>query len=172
MTKSITEKKLYNITLFYLTKYDSSAEKVRQMLQRRIYKACQEEMEVPEESTEWIENIIQKMKALGYINDERFAENQVRILSRQGKSASFIVNKLKQAGISSELTKTFLEEQESDELTRALTWLKHHKKGGFRNNPHPDFYTKDLAALGRAGFSYETAVQALKYNTDNPDFDM
>lgn len=159
----ITEKKLYNITLFYLTKYDSSTEKVRQMLRRRIHKIItQNKTEVPKETNQWIENIIHKMIDLGYLNDSRFAENQVRILSNQGKSNAFIINKLKQSGISAEKTKLFLREQNADELTRAIIWLKRHKKGAFRNNYQPNFYTKDLTALGRAGFSYEIAVQALQ----------
>lgn len=176
----ISEKRLYNITVHYLTKYDASSQKIRQMLKRRLYKMQQEDVEIPEESEIWIENVIQKMQNLGYLNDERFAQNQVRILSQQGKSASFITNKLKQAGVSPTATKSLLEEEEGDDLSRAKIWLKHHKKGHYRLKPAADkktaidFYTKDLSALGRAGFSYETAVQALKNNiaeTDEIDTD-
>lgn len=167
MTKQITEKRLYNITLFYLSKYEASSEKVRQMLNRRLEKAAYAGEDIPRESKQWIENVIQKMKSLGYINDSRFAENQVRILTRQGKSENFIIRKLQQAGIHPDITHTFLETQDESDTYRAVTWLKHHKKGGFRTHlPETDeeiklIYQKDLAALGRAGFSYQTAKEAL-----------
>lgn len=169
MTSQITEKRLYNITLFYLTRYESSTEKVRQMLKRRLYKAAQADIEIPPQSTQWIENVIQKMQELGYLNDTRFAANQVRILARQGKSSAFIINKLKQSGIDSTTVTSFLQEEEGDDLARAHTWLKHHKKGVYRTQNAADFYTKDLASLGRAGFSYETARCALKKTEETDD---
>ncbi len=162
MTKPVTQRRLYNITLFYLTKFDASSEKVRQMLRRRLYKASLAEEPVPTQANEWIEEIIQKMTDLGYINDNRYAENQTRQLSLQGKSESFIINKLRQDGISPEQTRHLLENREEDDFTRAVIWLKRHKKGPFRSKDNDSFYTKDLAALGRAGFSYETACAALK----------
>lgn len=161
MTKQITEKRLYNITLFYLSKYESSSEKVRQMLQRRLLKASQQGIEIPDESQQWITKIVGQMQALGYINDKRYAENQVRILSRQGKSKSFIIQKLRQSGIDSEMVVALLEEAETD-VQRAILWLKRQKKGGFRlKTADNETYRKDLLALGRQGFSFQTAKEAL-----------
>lgn len=162
MTKQITEKRLYNITLFYLSKYESSSEKVRQMLQRRLLKASQQGIEIPDESQQWITKIIGQMQSLGYINDKRYAENQVRILSRQGKSKSFIVQKLRQSGIDSETICTLLDDESESDVQRAILWLKRHKKGGFRlKTPDKEIYCKDLSALGRQGFSFQTAKKAL-----------
>lgn len=180
MVKRITEKRLYNITLFYLSKYEASTLKIRQMLRRRLEKAKQREEEVPPEATEWIENVIQKMKELGYVNDTRFAENQTRILARQGKSAAFIIQKLQQAGIEATVTRSLLTDREETDSERALQWLKRHRKGGFRlrrpidETEQKSFYQKDLAALGRAGFDYQTARTALEQSgvnnqTEAPD---
>lgn len=169
MPKQITEKRLYNITLFYLSKYEASAEKVKQMLKRRLDKATLAGAEIPAESDIWINNVIAKMESLGYINDERFAENQVRILTRQGKSAKFITGKLLQAGISAEVIRALLDETEQSDTERALTWLKHRRRGPYRTNPPqtPEelrlIRQKDLAALARAGFSYQTATEALQH---------
>ena len=167
MTKPMTQKRLYNITLFYLSKYEASSEKVRQMLRRRLEKAVFNGEEIPVEAPQWIENIIQKMITLHYIDDSRYTENQVRILSSQGKSENFIICKLQQSGISADLTRSFLEKQDESDIDRAVNWLKHHRKGGFRTHfPQTDeeirlIYQKDMAALGRAGFSYQTAKEAL-----------
>ncbi len=175
MGKPITEKRLYNITLFYLSKYEASTGKVRQTLQRRIDKAAQGGEEIPPESAQWIESVIQKMVALGYIDDSRYAENQTRILARQGKSASFIVRKLQQAGIPTDVTRSFLEETDESDTDRAYHWLKRHRKGGFRSKQPTDpdekriLFQKDLAALGRVGFAYATAKEALTRSYENAD---
>ncbi len=181
MGKPITEKRLYNITLFYLSKYEASTGKVRQMLKRRIDKAAQIGAEIPSETTQWIEAVIQKMCALGYINDSRYAENQTRILARQGKSATFIVRKLQQAGIPIEITRSFLDASDESDTDRAYHWLKRHRKGGFRSKQPTDteekrsLFQKDLAALGRVGFAYVTAKEALTHSYENAkicdDFD-
>ncbi len=181
MGKPITEKRLYNMTLFYLSKYEASTGKVRQMLKRRLDKATQAGVEIPSETAQWIEAVIQKMCALGYINDSRYAENQTRILAQQGKSASFIVRKLQQAGISADITRSFLEKSDESDSDRAYYWLKHHRKGGFRSKQPTDteekraLFQKDLAALGRIGFTYATAKEALTHSYENAtiydDFD-
>lgn len=179
MIKPLTEKRLYNITLFYLSKYDASSAKVRQMLLRRIDKARQAGLDIPTDIYNYVEVILKKMKELGYLNDNRFAENQVRILLRQGKSTSFIFQKLSQAGISPEIIQAYLTEQEASDTEQAFHWLKRHKKGGFRISSNQtdsmELLKKDLAALGRQGFSFYCAKKALtqsfKHQTDESDWD-
>lgn len=163
MTKKITHQRLYNITLYYLSRYEASADKVRQMLKRRIMKMMQQGQEIPAETDEWIRDIISKIIHLGYVNDKRYGENQVRIMTAQGKSARFIALKLAQAGLSSELIDALLSSSDVDDLCRAQALVKRKKMGWLRpENIQKEYYKKDLVALGRAGFSYETAVLALK----------
>ena len=78
MSKCLTEKRLLNITLFYLSQREASSEKVRTMLKRRLYRMKQRGEEVPPGAEEWIENVIQKVQDLSYLNDNRYAENQIR----------------------------------------------------------------------------------------------
>ena len=163
MTKKITKQRLYNVTLYYLSRFDASCGKVRDMLKRRILKAQRQQIDIPEESSEWIEDIINRMVELGYIDDRRYASTQIRILSEQGKSTRFIMGKLNQAGIDSEIIEHLLEESQTSEFDRAKRFVKRKKLGYLRDESvRADFYKKDLAALGRAGFSYDTAVKALK----------
>ncbi|MBQ9089526.1 MAG: RecX family transcriptional regulator [Alphaproteobacteria bacterium] len=177
MIKPITEKRLYNITLFYLSKYDSSREKVRQMLLRRIEKERQQGNAIPDTAYDMIDSVINKMCSLGYIDDNRFAENQVRILSRQGKSATAIIQKLNQAGIETSTIQSFLHEQKETDSHRAFLWLKRRSKGGFRlKKPTNEeekklLYQKDLASLSRNGFSYTDAQQALRKSYENTSDD-
>lgn len=167
MQKKITYQRLYNITLYYLSRFDANTVKVRQMLRRRLQKVQLSGNEVPAEAEQWIEDVIVRMHQLGYINDERYCFNQVRILSDAGKSKRFIIGKLKQAGVSPDLIDKAFEEEQTDDLLRAKKFVKRKKIGCFRpQSERMVSYPKDLAALGRAGFSYEVSVLALKQNEE------
>lgn len=167
MVKNITQQRLYNITLYYLSRYDSCGSKVRDMLKRRILKDAQAGAEVPHEVNEWIEDIIKRVQELGYIDDQRYVQNQIRSMSNAGKSARFMAMKLIQNGINSDLIDEVLNTSESDDLSRARLLVKRKKLGYLRSeNTQADFYKKDLATLGRAGFSYETSRRALTGEDD------
>lgn len=166
MVKKITQKRLENITLYYLQRYESSTAKLRAVLKRRVLRAKMQLGEVPEEANDWIENIIKRMQELGYVNDKRYAENTFRRLQSAGKSTRFIAGKLKQAGILSDSIDELMEgqEQSADEmdLNAARSLVKKKKLGHFRpTEKQSEMRSKDLAVLGRAGFSYEIACQAL-----------
>lgn len=173
MTKQITKARLNNITLFYLERFEASSQKTKKMLERRVQKEAAKGNIIPENIHQLIDEVITKMIDLGYIDDNRFIQNQIRRLSNAGKSKSFILNKLKQDGCSSSLISDYLnifdEETSSSDLTRANNWLKKHKKGQFRSKDAPLFYKKDLSALARAGFSYETAKAALEVKQNQED---
>jgi SOS response regulatory protein OraA/RecX len=109
MIKKITEKRLENITLYYLQRYESCSSKLRIFLKRRILKLKIQQIEIPSQIDCWIENVIEKMINLGYINDRRYIENTVRRLQSSGKSIRYISNKLKQDGIEDDLIQSFFE---------------------------------------------------------------
>jgi regulatory protein len=162
MVKQMSEKRLYNSALYYLSKYDASGGKVRMMLQRKLLRAPSKGVEVPENANEWIENVVQKLKDQGYIQDERYAQNQIRILSGQGKSSRYIAGKLQQAGVEGQIIEELIGTNESDDLMRAQRLVEKKKMGYLRiAEKQAEYYKKDLAALARAGFSYGIARQAL-----------
>ena len=156
--KKITHQRLKNIALYYLERYDASSQKLRTVLKRRLLKAKLEQP-VPNEAPLWIEEIIQEMMQLGYLNDKRFAENLVRRLSEGGKSRTFIRTKLKLAGINDKMMNESL--CDIDELEQARKMIqKKHLGNDFK---------KDLAKLARAGFSYEIAQEALEEKSFQKD---
>ncbi len=162
MIKQITEKRLLNMALFYLSRYEASEQKLRQMLERRVKKQALNGATIPPEIDKWIQNTVQKAVSLGYVNNERYAEMRIRILCRQGKSTAYIRRKLSQDGIDAALVNQFLETENTDSDTvRALTWLKRQRKGGYRSAQNDSVFQKDLAALARQGFSYVVAKEAL-----------
>ena len=71
--KPVTQKRLMNIALYYLGRYESSAGNLRRLLKRRVAKAAMKGADVPDESAEWIESVEAEMKREGYANDSRIA---------------------------------------------------------------------------------------------------
>ena len=171
MRKKISEKRLENIALYYLQHYESCSSKLREMLKRRIKKAEIQGCEVSVDANKWIENIISKMQDLGYINDKRYSENTLRRLRNSGKSTRYIYSKLKNDGLKLDLIQSLFDElkETSDDLDLiSAKRLVDKKKLGFHRSSENQklFYQKDLAILGRAGFSYEIACKALKNTSD------
>lgn len=171
MAKKITEKRLYNIALYYLSRYEATTGKVRDVLKRRLMTAERRGEEIPNEAPAWIEKIIAQMVDLGYIDNNRYAENTFRRLTEAGKSVRSIAYKLKQAGLEEDVLSDLIEEQETTsgelDLTSALKLVKKRKLGLYRPESQRAAYAqKDLALLGRAGFSYEIAQKALKGEED------
>lgn len=171
MAKKITEKRLYNIALCYLSRYEATTGKVRDVLKRRLMTAERRGEEIPNEAPAWIEKIIAQMVDLGYIDNNRYAENTFRRLTEAGKSVRSIAYKLKQAGLEEDVLSDLIEEQETTsgelDLTSALKLVKKRKLGLYRPESQRAAYAqKDLAVLGRAGFSYEIAQKALKGEED------
>lgn len=171
MVKQITFKRLENIALFYLQRYDSCSTKLNSVLKRRVLRAKKQGIIVPDDSSLWIEQVVLKMIDLGYIDDKRYAENIFRRLQNNGKSSRYIAAKLKQDGLDTQLIQTLIDSMDisCDEMDIvAAEKLVRKKKLGYFRTPElrREMYQKDLAVLGRAGFSYEIAKQALKIDED------
>ena len=149
--KKITPQKLKNIALYYLDRFDASSEKLKSVLMRRIQKATLAGDEVPLEAKKWVDEVVVDMQRLGYVNDRRFCENKMHQYLNAGKSNRYIMAKLCEAGIDSDMIQSFLPD---DELEQARVFVRKKRLG--------DDYQKDLATVARAGFSYEIAQKVLK----------
>ena len=149
--KKITSQRLKNIALYFLDRFDASSEKLRSVLKRRVQKAVMAGDEVSPEASSWIDEIVQDMQHLGYVNDKRFCENKIRQYLNAGKSNCYIMGKLSEAGIDLDLVQSFLPD---DELDQARIFARKKRLGGD--------YQKDLAKLARAGFSYDIAQKVFK----------
>lgn len=161
MSKTLNEKRLYNIALYYLERFDASEEKVKQMFQRRVYKEKMAGNEISATITQDIQKVIDRLKEQGYLNNDRYLENQIRLLGQAGKSMRFMIQKLKQAGFNEEEIFQQIQYAEIDDLQQAKQLVKKRKLGIYRTNTEA-FYQKDLAVLARAGFSLDIAKRALK----------
>ena len=162
----ITKKRLYNKALAYLSRYESTTANLKAVLYRAIKRAENEGQEISQDVPSWISEIIAEMENLGYVNDKRYGENLQRRLLSGGKSTRLINGKLKMAGLTDDLIEEIQSETEKDadelDLEAALTLVRKKKIGFLRpEEQRKEFYKKDLAVLGRAGFSFEIAKKAL-----------
>ncbi len=174
-----TPQSLAHAALQYLERYAASETSLRRVLLNRLRRAAMQNSDFAkdeqrqEELRTAIEQLIEKYKRSGVLNDASFAEIKVNSLRRMGRSRNAIVQKLKSKGISSSLVcaalKKNADEKNADEseMDAALVLLRRRKMGPFRKTPGDESVRrKELAALARAGFSLDIARRALKYEAE------
>jgi regulatory protein len=133
-------------------------------LWRRVKRSAEDHGENPH-SSELIENVLAEFVESGALNDLRFAEAWVETLRRRGTSRSMIRSKLFQKGIrSNDIEESLREEEQGSEEASAQAYATRRRLGKYRK-PFDDSrvrYQKDLASMGRAGFSYGVACEVLR----------
>ena len=163
--KKITPQRLKNIALYYLKRFDSSVENLRQVLHRRVKNYARENAEFDvQKADDWIEDILNDFMRLGYLDDYRFALVKIRGYLEAGKPERYIVPKLRQKGIANQIIKDIMQNQEYDAFQMALRLAKKKKIGPYRSaeNRH-EFRQKDMGTLIRAGFDYDIVTEVLNY---------
>ncbi|WP_337997649.1 regulatory protein RecX [Oleispirillum naphthae] len=173
--RRITAASLENAALYYLQRFDGTAAHLRRVLQNKVRRAAAHpQAEVDTEAAQaWIDAAVAKMLRLGYIDDARTARSKARGLYARGTPPAAIRRRLAAAGVGAEDAEAALatlseEEGENRDLTlaAALTLARRRRLGPFRAAAErQDRRDKDLAALGRAGFDYDTARRVI----DAPD---
>ena len=178
--RKISRQYLENAALYYLQRYATSSENFRRVLTRKIIRSCTFHKVDAEPFFPIIEEMIVRYERAGLLNDKGFAEAKVSSLRRQGQSKKAILAKLQAKGLGRDDIDGALEaidtERSGDddpEMAAALTFARKKRLGRWRKGPAPDIKQrqKELAAMGRAGFSYEVARAALDYSDDGEDLD-
>jgi regulatory protein len=164
----LTPTSLDNSALYYVERFSSSVDSLRRALQRKI-RRCRVEPPFDDEAAKaHIEKILVRFQENGMLNDSLFAQRKTELLHQKGNSAAMIRSKLGVKGVSKEDIAAALEHlnpenAQDSELEAARTHARKKKLGIFRTKTKPtDSFKKDLAAMGRAGFSYRIAKQALE----------
>ncbi len=112
--------------------------------------------------------VIARLKEVGLLDDNRYAENYAERLISANVSKREALQKMLQKGVAYDLAKVVLEETETDEQTQIKNLLtkKYHAKLTAENGAQ-----KVFAALVRKGFSYSEVRAALKSNIENYEED-
>ncbi len=145
----------------YLERYASSAGNLRRVLMRRVERAVRAETITRDEGRERIDALITRLEAKRLLDDAAYAEARARSLSRQGRSKAEIARRLAAKGVDAETTEAAIgavvEDGHSD-LRAAGVLARKRRLGPFRPKAErKERRERDMAALGRAGFSFEIA---------------
>ena len=165
-----TPQGLERSALYYLERYDSSSGHLRRLLHRKVQLSARVHDTDPEEGVAAVERLIARLTGLGLLNDGRYARERVRSLRGRGASTAMIRAKLRAKSLPAGLIDAALSEEASNpeerELLAALRYAQRRRLGPFRLDNRTERRDRDLAALGRQGFPYETARRVI--DSENP----
>ena len=150
----------------YLERYASSAENLRRVLMRRIERAARAEAIERSDGAARVDAVIGKLVERRLLDDKAYAEARARSLSRQGRASSVIARKLQMKGVGAELVEEAVEvviEDGHSDLAAALRLARKRRLGPFRPKAERrERRQRDMAVLGRAGFSFEIARKVIE----------
>lgn len=167
--KPLTQERLEKAALAYLERYASSAANLKRVLTRRALRSAEVEGSADTATARiWIEALVTRYRAAGLLNDAAYAESQARSGRRLGRSSRAIGERLKAKGVDAETGARALASVDEDEAApdeaAALAFARRRKLGPFRKTARRENRERDMAALARAGFSYDIARNVIDGN--------
>ena len=170
LPRKLTRKSLENVALNYLRRYSSSCENLRQVLLRKVKRFAQfHEVDVLQ-THKWIDEILENLIIKNVLDDAYYSKIKCFSLHRGGASKTRIRKKLREKGISQEIIEQVLKLLDNDttepELIAAAITARRRRLGPYRDSKNRKTHrSKDLASLGRAGFSYSIANRIIDSET-------
>lgn len=163
--RRITAASLENSALHYLERFDSTALNLRRVLERKVRRAALHPQATvdAEQARAWIDATVAKMVRLGYVDDRRTARAKAESLFRRGLAPATIRRRLALLGApedaAAEALAALAEDAGGDAAFAAAVTLARRKRlGPFRPaEQRVERRDRDMAALGRAGFDWDTA---------------
>ena len=156
----ISPRYLERAALAYLDRYGSTTANFRRVMRRKVARRVfrSSDDEAPPETGQWIEDLTNKLQRLGLLDDAAYAASMARRLYRRGRPQVAIRQALRQKGLTEAIASGAITALRRDfgynDLAAALRYARRRRLGPYRR---PDAPTADrrreLAALGRAGFS-------------------
>ena len=176
----ITASYLENAALHYLERFASSRANLRRVLMRKVERSLAHHGGEPAEAALLVDAVIARLAGLGYLDDGSYAETKARALHRRGGSRRVIRATLAAKGVEADIAEAALaslaEAGADPDRDAAVALARRRRLGPFRpEGKRAEFRIKDLAALGRAGFGWETcrhvvdaaSVEALAASDDD-----
>lgn len=158
----------------HLQRFTASEFELRRVLKRRINRAEARGAEQDRAALEAaIDDIITRFKARQLIDDAALAKGLVRSYRRRGLARRAIEHKLRGKGIDSALVEAALaewaerlseehpHEHVDPDLQAAWRLARRRRFGPYRRTDRAQRRDRDLAAMGRAGFTYGVARRVI-----------
>lgn len=169
--KPATPERLEKAAYHYLERFATSAENLRRVLMRRVDRSAMLHGTDRAEGAAAVDALVVRFLKVGLLDDRTYAEARAASLHRQGKSARAIRQQLGQKGVDAEIVaaalETLVEEAgtERTDLAAAVNYARRRRIGPWRLGDRDAARERDLAALGRQGFSYDTARRVIEAET-------
>jgi len=165
--KKATAKYLENAALYYLQRFSSSAANLRRVMMRKVDRSAHYHGTDKDEGAALVDVMIERYLASGLLDDATYAAGRARSLHRRGNSARSIRSTLLSKGVGQNFIDDALaglaENGGDPELSAAARLARRRRLGPYRTDEDREQRReKDLAALARAGFSYDTARQVIE----------
>ena len=152
--------------MHHLGRHSSSASNLGWVLKRRVRRIEQAQEERFPEASEWIAATVADLVERGYLDDRKYARAIAVRMRERGLSARRIESHLSGKGVPSEISRETVKEVsgKGEEFEAALRYARRRRLGPFRLDPdvRDARRQRDLAALGRSGFSYEIASRIIE----------
>jgi len=164
--RPISKTALENAALHYLERFSSSAENLRRILLRRVERAARFFGDDPAAGKMLVDELIARYESAGLLDDRQYAAARTQSLFRRGNSARAIRRHLAVRGVANEHIDAALvdlaaetgEESGSVDFAAAVAYARRRRLGPYRPAEMRALHrSRDLAALGRAGFSWDIA---------------
>ncbi len=168
--KRVSQSSLENAALHYLERFSASAESLRRVLMRRVTRAAAVHGDDPAEGADLVEALILRYQQAGLLDDRLYAEARSQSLLRRGTPLMSIRRALCQKGVETDLVDAVLGEMREDftergvdaDLAAASAYAKRRRLGPHRSPDKRALHRdRDLASMGRAGFSWEMARKVI-----------
>ncbi len=168
--KKITPKYLDNVALWYLGRYASSAANLRRILMRRVYKSCAHHGDDVPAATAMVNELVTRFMASGLVDDRHYATARAQSLHRRGLGARRIRAQLFAKGLATEDIDAALEalgDASADpERDAARAYARRRRLGPWgKPDGREDRREKELASMGRAGFTWDLARRVIDAET-------
>ncbi len=155
----MTEASLAAAAEFYLSRYASSSGNLKQVLVRKVRRSARHYGDDPAPLLEAVDAVVARHLASGAVDDPLYAESQIRKLRRRGASARAITQRLAAKGVPRDIIGDAEIGGDGDDALAAVQLARRRRLGPFRLENRADHRQKDMAALGRAGFSRGLATR-------------
>ena len=165
--KKATARHLENVALWYLQRFAASSESLRRVLLRRVEKSARAHDTDRTEGAAMVEDIIARFRETSLLDDRVYAEGRTRSLHRRGIPARGVRARLMAKGVAAEDIEaalvTLAEETPHPDRAAAVAYARRRRIGPWRSADDREIYRdRDLAALARQGFDYDTARRVIE----------
>ncbi|MCC9621463.1 recombination regulator RecX [Thalassospira sp. MA62] len=180
--RKVTRDYLMNYATWYLERFAASRARLEKLMRGKIRLSVAEYDTDPQQAEEWMNSVLNACEKAGFINDPSYAQGRARSLLRKGKSLRVIAADLAARGIASDQIDQALSDlrAEADQaayeevrgtdpnIAAAAAYARRRRLGPWRR---PDIRDekreKDMAALARQGFGYDTATRIIDADIDD-----